>query len=195
MSAFIREKKDFHAGVFTAQGKLIAGKAKPSASDLVTPIFGEFPPEQMKRGDIYWYNDCYAARGAISHGPDQCLIAPVFLGDTLVAFAQSWAHFTDIGGMLAGAAVRRLSGRLLADEVLREQADQYIQRYITLLLETARRDQEGYMTASLLGSDQGRAFLLLGVAALAVLVPQLGHEPQHLQQPRLGHRAGRGEFR
>jgi N-methylhydantoinase B len=103
MSAFIREKKDFHAGVFTARGKLIAGKAKPSASDLVTPIFEEFPPEQMKRGDIYWYNDCYAARGAISHGPDQCLIAPVFEGDTLVAFAQSWAHFTDIGGMLAGS--------------------------------------------------------------------------------------------
>ena len=103
MSAFIREKKDFHAGVFDAAGKLLAGKAKPSASDLVTPIFEEFPAARMKRGDIYWYNDCYAARGAISHGPDQCLISPVFEGETLVAFAQSWAHFTDIGGMLAGS--------------------------------------------------------------------------------------------
>ncbi len=74
----------------------------------------------------------------------------------------------EVVGMLAGAAVRRLSGRLLADEVLREQADQYIQRYITLLLETARRDQEGYMTASLLGSDQGRAFLLLDAASGAL---------------------------
>ncbi len=103
MSAFIREKKDFHAGVFDAAGKLLAGKAKPSASDLVSPVLEVFPAAQMKRGDIYWYNDCYAARGAISHGPDQCLIAPVFHGDTLVAFAQSWAHFSDIGGMMPGS--------------------------------------------------------------------------------------------
>jgi hypothetical protein len=28
---------------------------------------------------------------------------PVFCGNEIVAFAQSWAHFNDIGGMRAGS--------------------------------------------------------------------------------------------
>jgi hypothetical protein len=74
----------------------------------------------------------------------------------------------EVVAALASTAVRRLSGRLLADEALMAEADLYVQRYITLLLETARRDREGFMTAALLGSDQGRAFLLLDAASSAL---------------------------
>ena len=57
----------------------------------------------MRPGDIYWFNDCYASKGAVSHSPDQVFVAPVFADGELAAFAQSWAHFNDIGGMRAGS--------------------------------------------------------------------------------------------
>ena len=103
MSPFIREKKDYASGLYDAGGRMIAGKALPFATDLVTPIFTEYPPETMKRGDIYWYNDCYESHGAVTHTPDQVLISPVFADDGLVGFSQTWAHFADIGGMRPGS--------------------------------------------------------------------------------------------
>ena len=89
MSPFIREKKDYASGLYDASGRMIAGKALPFASDLVSPIFAEYPPETMKRGDIYWYNDCYLSRGAVTHTPDQVLIAPVYADDELIGFSQT----------------------------------------------------------------------------------------------------------
>ena len=64
----------------------------------------------------------------------------------------------------APAAVRRLSRRVLTDRVLRTQTDRYLQRYEDLLTDSARRDRDGFMTATLLSSDPGRAFLLLKAA-------------------------------
>jgi N-methylhydantoinase B len=103
MSPFIREKKDFYAGLFDGRGRFIAGKSRPGSSDLIAPILEQYPAHEMRPGDLYWYNDCYLARGAVSHTPDQVLVAPVFHDSRLVAFSQAWAHFSDIGGMRAGS--------------------------------------------------------------------------------------------
>ena len=103
MSAFIREKKDFHAAVFDGHGRLQCGKSRPSSANLVEPIFDYYQRDSMRPGDLYWYNDCYSVRGATSHTPDQALIAPVFHGGQLVAYAQAWAHFNDIGGLRPGS--------------------------------------------------------------------------------------------
>lgn len=103
MSAFIREKKDFYAGLFDGQGRFIAGKSRPGSSDLIQPIVEQYPLDTVRPGDLYWYNDCYIARGAVSHTPDQVLAAPVFHRGKLVAWSQAWAHFSDIGGMHAGS--------------------------------------------------------------------------------------------
>ncbi|MEO6339368.1 MAG: hypothetical protein ABIO39_04965 [Caulobacteraceae bacterium] len=65
---------------------------------------------------------------------------------------------------LAPAAVRRLSRRVLTDKVLRAHADRYVRHYEGLLTNSAHDDREGYQTATLLGSDSGRAFLLLDAA-------------------------------
>jgi len=103
MSPFIREKKDFYAAVYDAEGRLIIGSNLPVFGDVIGPIADEYPLETMRPGDIYWFNDCYASRGAVSHSPDQVFVAPVFAEGQLSAFAQSWAHFSDIGGMRAGS--------------------------------------------------------------------------------------------
>jgi hypothetical protein len=65
---------------------------------------------------------------------------------------------------LAPAGVRKLSRRILSDKLMRAQAERLIDRYTELLRGVARRGGEGLTAASLLGSDAGRAFLLLDAA-------------------------------
>src|SRR5438552_4758067 len=103
MSPFIREKKDFYAALFDGAGRLIVGSNLPVFGDVVGPIAEHYPLDTMRPGDIYWFNDCYASKGAVSHSPDQVFVAPVFTEGRLAAFAQSWAHFNDIGGMRPGS--------------------------------------------------------------------------------------------
>ena len=103
ISAFIREKKDFYTALFDAEGVMAVGSNLPVFGDICGPVFRDFPPETMREGDVYWYNDCYGSRGAISHSNDQVLLAPVFHDGKRCGFVMGWAHFSDIGGMRAGS--------------------------------------------------------------------------------------------
>ena len=97
ISAFIREKKDFYTALFDAEGVMAVGSMVPIFGDVTAPVLRRFPLETMRPGDVYWYNDCYASQGAVSHSNDQVLLAPVFERGRLCAFVMSWAHFADIG--------------------------------------------------------------------------------------------------
>ncbi len=135
MSPFIREKKDFYAALFDARGQLVVGSSLPVFGDVVGPVSKVYPLDTMQPGDIYWFNDCYASAGAVSHSPDQVFLAPVFADGVLSAFTQSWAHFNDIGGMRPGSLspdctdifqegiiippVRVARGGVVAEELLR----------------------------------------------------------------------------
>lgn len=103
ISAFIREKKDFYTGLFDGDGVMAVGSNVPVFGDMTGPVFASFPSQTMRPGDVYWYNDCYASRGAISHSNDQVLLAPVFRDGRRSAFVMAWAHFADIGGLRAGS--------------------------------------------------------------------------------------------
>ncbi len=89
MSPFIREKKDFFAALFDGHGRLVVGSSLPAFGDIISPIFEHYPRATMKPGDLYWYNDCYGSKGAVSHTPDQVFVTPVFAEDELVAFTHS----------------------------------------------------------------------------------------------------------
>ncbi|MBB4120237.1 hydantoinase B/oxoprolinase family protein [Martelella radicis] len=103
ISAFIREKKDFYTALFDADGVMAVGSMVPIFGDMTTPVLEKFPAETMQPGDLYWYNDCYGSKGAVSHSNDQVLLAPVFKDGRLCAFVMSWAHFADIGGIHPGS--------------------------------------------------------------------------------------------
>ena len=103
ISAFIREKKDFYTALFDGDGVMAVGSMVPVFGDMTGPVFDKFPADTMKPGDLYWYNDCYGSRGAVSHSNDQVLLAPVFKDGKRCAFVMSWAHFADIGGMRPGS--------------------------------------------------------------------------------------------
>jgi hypothetical protein len=99
-------------------------------------------------------------------GIDSAVLLPRVKLDEVAAVMQvgDAAGARDVVRRMAPAAVRRLSRRVLTDKVLRAEADRYVRRYETLLAEAAEKDREGYMTAALLSSDPGRAFLLLDAA-------------------------------
>ena len=103
MSAFIREKKDFYTALFDAEGVMAVGANVPIFGDVTGPVFRHFPADGMQEGDLYWYNDCYGSRGAVSHSNDQVFLAPVFLDGRRVAFVMGWAHFADVGGLRPGS--------------------------------------------------------------------------------------------
>ena len=103
ISAFIREKKDFYTALFDAEGVMTVGSNVPIFGDICGPVFEKFPIETIKPGDLYWYSDCYASRGAVSHSNDQVFLAPVFHHGRRVAFVMGWAHFSDVGGMRPGS--------------------------------------------------------------------------------------------
>jgi hypothetical protein len=69
---------------------------------------------------------------------------------------------------LAPAAIRRLSRRMMADRGFHTQAERFVRRYQATLAEPAGREGDPSPQA-LLGSDHGRAYLLLD-AALAEAV-------------------------
>jgi N-methylhydantoinase B len=103
ISAFIREKKDFYTALFDADGVMAVGSNVPIFGDICGPVFAHFPIETIQAGDLYWYNDCYGSRGAVSHSNDQVFLAPVFHGGRRCAFVMGWAHFADIGGLRPGS--------------------------------------------------------------------------------------------
>ncbi len=103
MSPIIREKQDYFCGLFDRQARLLIGTKIPVLGNIIGPVLKAYPPETMKPGDLYWYNDCYGSEGGVSHSPDQVFVAPVFSDGQIVAYAHSWAHFLDIGGMRPGS--------------------------------------------------------------------------------------------
>jgi hypothetical protein len=65
---------------------------------------------------------------------------------------------------LAPAAIRRLSRRMMADRGFHAQAERYARLHQGLIGEAANREGDGFSAQPLLGSDQGRAFLLIDAA-------------------------------
>ncbi|MEV8515195.1 hydantoinase B/oxoprolinase family protein [Dactylosporangium sp. NPDC051484] len=102
MSPFINEKKDYDAGYTDASGRALLLR-NPVGANKVEALLDIYPAETMQHGDIYWYNDCYASQGGVTHSPDLVFISPAFAGDTLVGFCEVFGHFWDIGGMRPGS--------------------------------------------------------------------------------------------
>jgi N-methylhydantoinase B len=102
MSAFIREKKDFFAGIYDPQGRLVYTDHDKFGMAMLDCVLEQYPVDTMAPGDVYWFSDCYLSRGALSHSPDMCFVAPTWLDRTLVGFAAAFGHFWDIGGMKPG---------------------------------------------------------------------------------------------
>jgi len=103
MSPFIREKKDYFTAFLDKEGRLVVSTSLTLGGNLVDAIVEQYPVEDMREGDLYWYNDPYASYGGVSHLPDMVFVMPVFAEGRLVAYSEAWGHLWDIGGTVPGS--------------------------------------------------------------------------------------------
>lgn len=103
MSPVIYEILDFACGVCDAEGQLI------SQTNGITVFTGTFSAQvqaikrkhgaTIRPGDIFISNDPFEGN---THTADVAIVKPVFFEGELIAFAIAMAHWTELGGMVAG---------------------------------------------------------------------------------------------
>ena len=99
-SPMIRDQHDYRVALFDARGKKLTGR---SYSALVEPVFEYFGEDDIKPGDVFFWNDPYNSCGGIGHVPDLCTTIPIFYDEQLIGFSQVFGHHDDIGGSTPGS--------------------------------------------------------------------------------------------
>ncbi|MFI5419956.1 MAG: hydantoinase B/oxoprolinase family protein, partial [Nitrososphaerales archaeon] len=105
-SEMVREANDFSCALFDHHGDMIAQTdyiGSPghlgSVRDAVKIMLREYPAESLQQGDSLITNDPYLVAG---HLPDIAIVNPIFYEGSLLGFALTITHHTDIGGKVAG---------------------------------------------------------------------------------------------
>lgn len=105
VSPIVTAASDFNNALYTADGRVASmgpqvvfhSGAMPVVLRHVMEAFG---PQEIGDGDMFVVNDPYY--GAVHH-PDVSLVAPIFHGPELIAWAGVAAHQVDMGGMSVGS--------------------------------------------------------------------------------------------
>jgi N-methylhydantoinase B len=105
-SPIIYEVLDFGSGLTDADGQLITqGNGVTvfigTLTHAVRYTLEKFGPDGLEPGDVVMTNDPYTGCG--THLSDVTLVVPVFDGESLIAFAASKAHWTEVGGKDPGS--------------------------------------------------------------------------------------------
>jgi len=105
-STSVREAGDLSAGVYDAQGLMLAQAVTGTPghvnamADAVAHFIRRIGRETMAEGDVYLTNDPWEGTG---HLHDITMVTPSFHKGTLVGFFACTAHVVDIGGRGFGA--------------------------------------------------------------------------------------------
>jgi N-methylhydantoinase B len=101
-STIVRESGDLAAGVFDADGRMLAQAVTGTPGHInsmalaVGHVIDHYPIPTMQPGDVFIHNDPWMGTG---HTNDFSLTTPCFLDDTLVGFLACNSHLMDIGGL------------------------------------------------------------------------------------------------
>ncbi|WP_171175440.1 hydantoinase B/oxoprolinase family protein [Ruegeria sp. HKCCD8929] len=104
-SPIVRECGDISAGIFDAQGRMLAQAVTGTPghintmAEAVMHLRERFPVQTMKPGDIYMTNDPWLASG---HLNDFLLMMPTFRNGKVVGFTSCTSHLVDLGGLGMG---------------------------------------------------------------------------------------------
>ena len=105
-STSVREAGDLSAGVYDAQGRMLAQAVTGTPghvnamADAVPHFMRRIGVETMAEGDVYITNDPWEGTG---HLHDITVVTPSFKAGVLVGFFACTAHIVDIGGRGFGA--------------------------------------------------------------------------------------------
>ncbi|MEM1005480.1 MAG: hydantoinase B/oxoprolinase family protein, partial [Pseudomonadota bacterium] len=104
-SPIVRECGDISAGIFDADGRMLAQAVTGTPghintmAEAVRHLRAAFPVQTMKPGDIYMTNDPWLASG---HLNDFLLMMPAFKNGVVVGFTSCTSHLVDLGGLGMG---------------------------------------------------------------------------------------------
>ena len=104
-SPIVRECGDISAGIFDAQGRMLAQAVTGTPghintmAEAVQHLRAQFPLTEMQPGDIYLTNDPWLASG---HLNDFLLMMPVFYQHQVIGFTACTSHLVDLGGQGMG---------------------------------------------------------------------------------------------
>ncbi|HNQ95058.1 MAG TPA: hydantoinase B/oxoprolinase family protein [Anaerolineales bacterium] len=111
-TTLVREAGDLSAGVFDAQGRMLAqavtgtpGHINTMANCVRDHVVKQFPIETLQPGDTIITNDPWAASG---HLFDQTIVSPVFYKGKGIGWFASTCHAMDIGGLTMGGDATEL---------------------------------------------------------------------------------------
>jgi N-methylhydantoinase B len=102
-STIVRESGDLAAGVFDADGRMLAQAVTGTPGHInsmalaVGHVIDHYPIPTMQPGDVFIHNDPWMGTG---HTNDFSLTTPCFLDDVLVGFLACNSHLMDIGGLI-----------------------------------------------------------------------------------------------
>lgn len=100
-STSVREAGDLSAGIFDAEGRLIAQAVTGTPGHVNTMaaalehFIADIGKTNMEPGDVYITNDPWKGTG---HLHDITVVSPVFLKTQLIGFFASTSHVVDVGG-------------------------------------------------------------------------------------------------
>ncbi|SLN29362.1 Acetophenone carboxylase delta subunit [Roseovarius albus] len=104
-SPIVRECGDISAGIFDADGRMLAQAVTGTPghintmAEAVQHLRAVFPTQMMKPGDIYMTNDPWLASG---HLNDFLLMMPAFKDGKVIGFTSCTSHLVDLGGQGMG---------------------------------------------------------------------------------------------
>ena len=104
-SPIVRECGDISAGIFDAQGQMLAQAVTGTPGHIntmaaaVLHLRERFGLQNMRAGDIYMTNDPWLASG---HLNDFLLLMPAFRHGRVVGFTSCTSHLVDLGGLGMG---------------------------------------------------------------------------------------------
>lgn len=110
-STLSNEANDFACVLTDARGHSVAQNTGSIPSFIATlpatvrHFIDEFTLDAMAPGDVFITNDPWKGTGHLS---DVCLVKPIFVDQTIVAFASTTAHVPDIGGRLRAIESRQV---------------------------------------------------------------------------------------
>ena len=98
-SPIVRECGDISAGIFDAQGRMLAQAVTGTPghintmAEAVKTLRAQFAQSDMKPGDIYMTNDPWIASG---HLNDFLLMMPVFYQGAVIGYTACTSHLVDL---------------------------------------------------------------------------------------------------
>jgi len=104
-SPIVRECGDISAGIFDAEGRMLAQAVTGTPghintmAEAVQHLRARFAVEDMRPGDIFMTNDPWLASG---HLNDFLLMMPVFFKGKVVGYTSCTSHLVDLGGQGMG---------------------------------------------------------------------------------------------